>query len=144
VDLDDEDLSALARSGATVVLCPRSNRFIGGRLPPLDRLLAARIPLAIGTDSLASAPSLSPLADAAALGRAFPGIPASQIVPLLWNGHAVAAPHVGALVPGRAPGILAVPEGAPRNGDPFDLLLSHGAADRPLEWVSRQQPEVSA
>ena len=72
VDLDDEDLAALRRSGATVVLCPRSNRHISGRLPDLPRLLAAGIPLAVGTDSLASSPSLSPLEELAVLHAAFP------------------------------------------------------------------------
>jgi cytosine/adenosine deaminase-related metal-dependent hydrolase len=142
VDLDDEDVAALRASGATVVLCPRSNAYIGCGTPRLDALLAAGVPLALGTDSLASCPSLSPLAEAAALRRAFPAIPASRIVPLLWNGPAVGAPHVGALVPGRAPGVLAAPsEGAPVN-DPFELLVAFGAEERPLAWVARQRPEV--
>ena len=142
VDLDDEDVALLKASGATVVLCPRSNAYIGCGTPRLDALLAAGVPLAIGTDSLASAPSLSPLADAAALRRAFRGVPASRIVPLLWNGPAVGAPHVGALVPGRAPGVLAVPAGATLVDEPYELLLSLGAEDGSLEWVSRQRSEV--
>ena len=142
VDLDDEDVALLKASGATVVLCPRSNAYIGCGTPRLDALLAAGVPLAIGTDSLASAPSLSPLADAAALRRAFRGVPASRIVPLLWNGPAVGAPHVGALVPGRAPGVLAVPAGSTLVDEPYELLLSLGAEDGSLEWVSRQRSEV--
>jgi aminodeoxyfutalosine deaminase len=144
LDLDVEDLASLHACGATVVLCPRSNRFIGGKLPRLDLLLEAGIPLALGTDSLASCPSLSPLTDAAALRRAFPAIPASRVVALLWNGAAVGAPHVGALVPGRAPGVLAAPTGGARVGDPFELLVAFGAEERPFEWIARQRPEVSA
>jgi cytosine/adenosine deaminase-related metal-dependent hydrolase len=143
VDLDDDDVALLGRCGATVVLCPRSNLFIGGRLPRLDALLAAGVRLAIGTDSLASCPSLSPLAEAAVLRRAFPAVPAARIVPLLWNGAAVGAPHVGALVPGRAPGILAAPTGAARVEDPHELLVAFGAEDRPLEWIARQVPPSS-
>ena len=144
VDLDDEDVALLRASGVTVVLCPRSNAFIGGRLPRLDALLAAGVPLAIGTDSLASCPSLAPLADAAALRRAFPAIPAGRIVPLLWNGPAVGAPHVGALVPGRAPGLLAAPTGGARVDDPHEFLLAFGAEGRPFEWLTKQVPEASA
>jgi len=140
VDLDDEDIALLRGSGATVVLCPRSNVFIGGRLPRLDALLAAGVPLAIGTDSLASCPSLAPLADAAALRRAFPAIPASRIVPLLWNGAAVGAPHVGALLPGRAPGLLAAPLRDARVEDPFELLVAFGTEERPFEWLAKQVP----
>jgi cytosine/adenosine deaminase-related metal-dependent hydrolase len=143
VDLDDADVAALKASGATVVLCPRSNAFIGCGTPRLDALLAAGVPLALGTDSLASCPSLAPLAEAAALRRSFPAIPASRIAPLLWNGPAVGAPHVGALAPGRAPGVLAVAAGA-RVEDPFELLVACGAEERPLAWVARPRPEVSA
>jgi cytosine/adenosine deaminase-related metal-dependent hydrolase len=145
VDLDDEDVALLRRTGVTVVLCPRSNRFITGKLPRLDALLEAGVPLAVGTDSLASCPTLAPLADVTALWRAFPDVPAARIVPLLWNGPAVGAPHVGALVPGRAPGVLAVPTRGSRVDDPHEFLAAYGAEeDRPLEWLARQRPETSA
>jgi cytosine/adenosine deaminase-related metal-dependent hydrolase len=140
VDVDEDDLALLRASGATAVLCPRSNDFISGRLPRLDALLAAGIPLAIGTDSLASCPSLAPLADVAVLRRAFPSIPASRILPLAWNGAAVGAPHVGALVPGRAPGVLAAPARVSRIEDPFELVVAFGAEEKPFEWLARQRP----
>jgi cytosine/adenosine deaminase-related metal-dependent hydrolase len=142
VDLDDDDVGLLRASGATAVLCPRSNAYIGCGTPRLDALLAAGVPLALGTDSLASCPSLAPLADAAALRRAFQAIPARRVVPLLWNGAAVGAPHVGALTPGRAPGILAAPLGGARVDDPFDWLLATFAAEeRPFTWLAQQRPE---
>jgi cytosine/adenosine deaminase-related metal-dependent hydrolase len=145
VDLDDEDVALLRAAGVTAVLCPRSNAFIGTGTPRLDALLDAGVPLALGTDSLASCPSLAPLADAALLRRAFPAIPARRIVPLLWNGAAVGAPHVGALTPGRAPGVLAAPLGGARAGDPFEWLLqSFAPSGQPFAWLARQTPETSA
>jgi cytosine/adenosine deaminase-related metal-dependent hydrolase len=138
--VDDEDVALLRRSGATVVLCPRSNLFIGGKLPPLDRLLDAGVPLAVGTDSLAACPSLAPLADLALLRRAFPAIPAARLLPLAWNGAAVGAPHVGALVPGRAPGVVALPLAGASAADPFETLLALGAEERPFQWLARQRP----
>jgi aminodeoxyfutalosine deaminase len=141
VDLDDQDVALLARAGATVVLCPRSNRYILGSLPRLDALLAAGVPLAVGTDSLASSPSLAPLAELATLRAAFPAIPSARLLPLAWNGAAVGAPHVGRLEPGRAPGVLAAPLGAARVEDPFEFLVSAcGADERPLTWLARQAP----
>jgi cytosine/adenosine deaminase-related metal-dependent hydrolase len=140
VDLDGEDLADLAATGATVVLCPRSNRFIGGALPRLDALLEAGIPLAVGTDSLASSPSLSPLADVAALRRAFPSIPPSRIVPLAWNGPAVGAPHVGALAAGSSPGVLLAPTSGPPVEDPFEALVAFAETGRPFSWLARQVP----
>jgi cytosine/adenosine deaminase-related metal-dependent hydrolase len=141
VDVDDEDLRLLAGSGATVVLCPRSNGHISGRLPPLPALLAAGIPLAVGTDSLASSPSLAPLAELAFLRVSFPAVPASALLPLAWNGAAVAAPHVGALAPGRAPGVLAAPLRGARPEDPFEhLVRAFAAEERPFTWLARQAP----
>lgn len=141
VDLDDEDLALLAASGATVVLCPRSNQHIGGRVADLPRLLAAGLPLAIGTDSLASAPSLSPLAELAALARAFPQVPPSRLLPLAWNGAAVGAPGVGTLAPGSAPGVLAAPLGGVRPADPARWLVeTFGAEERPPQWLARHRP----
>jgi cytosine/adenosine deaminase-related metal-dependent hydrolase len=58
VQVSDEDIHRVARCGATVVHCPRSNvRLRCGRMP-LEKYLAAGIPVLLGTDSLASSPSL--------------------------------------------------------------------------------------
>lgn len=145
VDLDEEDLAALRASGATVVLCPRSNLHVGGRLPDLPRLLAAGIPLAIGTDSLASSPSLAPLAELAVLAEAFPALPPAALLPLAWNGPAVGAPAVGRLVPGTAPGVLAAPLEGERPDDPIAWLVRvFGGGERPFTWIASHRPEVAS
>ncbi len=143
VDVDDEDLAALRRSGATVVLCPRSNLHISGRLPDLPRLLAAGIPLAVGTDSLASSPSLSPLEELAVLRMAFPGVDAARLLALAWAGPAVGAPEVGRLAAGTAPGVLLAPLGGARAADPFAWLLET-PSPAPLRWLARHRPEIRA
>jgi cytosine/adenosine deaminase-related metal-dependent hydrolase len=144
VDLDDQDLALLAACGATVVLCPRSNDHISRARPPLLRLLGAGVPLAIGTDSLASSPSLAPLAELAQLRRDFPAVPASRLLPLAWNGAAVGAPGVGRLASGSAPGLLAVPLEGRQVADPFEHVLAQGDAAAPLRWLARHRPEVPA
>jgi cytosine/adenosine deaminase-related metal-dependent hydrolase len=144
VDLDEADLAALAGCGATAVLCPRSNAWISRAIPPLPRLLEADVPLAIGTDSLASSPSLAPLAELAALHAAFPGVPASALLPLAWNGAAVGAPAVGRLVAGSAPGLLAAPLDGARVDDPFLFLVTgEGPLGRRVEWLVRHRPEAA-
>jgi cytosine/adenosine deaminase-related metal-dependent hydrolase len=59
VQVSGRDIEQIARCGATVVLCPRSNARLGVGKPPLRRYRESGIPLALGTDSLASSDSLS-------------------------------------------------------------------------------------
>lgn len=59
----DDDVRILAGSGATAVLCPRSRSHFGHDATPAGhhahRLLDAGVPVVLGTDSLASCPTLS-------------------------------------------------------------------------------------
>jgi cytosine/adenosine deaminase-related metal-dependent hydrolase len=136
VDLDDLDLDLLRAAGPTVVLCPRSNRYIAGLLPRLPALLKAGLPLSVGTDSLASSPSLAPLEELTLLRREFPAVPAARLLPLAWNGPALGAPHVGRLVPGQAPGLLAAPLAGAKVEDPFDFLVGPFAnGGRTFSWI---------
>lgn len=59
VQVTAEDVGRLSRAGATVVLCPRSNARLGVGKAPVALYLEHGVPLAFGTDSLASCDSLS-------------------------------------------------------------------------------------
>ncbi len=65
--LDHAGRQLLRDRGTAVALCPRSNLVIGLDPPPIADYLRERSPIAIGTDSLASCPSLDVLADASVL-----------------------------------------------------------------------------
>ena len=58
VQVSDDDIKRVQRSGATIVHCPRSNQRLQCGRMPLEKYLAANIPVLIGTDSRASSPSL--------------------------------------------------------------------------------------
>lgn len=58
VQVNDEDIKMIAEAGCGVVHCPRSNHFLSCGRMPLERYLAAQVPVYLGTDSLASSPSL--------------------------------------------------------------------------------------
>jgi aminodeoxyfutalosine deaminase len=105
-----DDRRIAREAGATVVLCPRSNLHIGGRLPDVPALLDDGVPLALGTDSLASTPDLSLWGEMATLARHFPSVAAARWLEAATRGGARAlglSAH-GALTPGRRPGLLDV------------------------------------
>jgi len=58
VHVTDEDIQRIKESKATLVHCPRSNQRLQCGRMPLEKYLAAEIPVLIGTDSRASSPSL--------------------------------------------------------------------------------------
>jgi cytosine/adenosine deaminase-related metal-dependent hydrolase len=59
-DLSDREIQAIRRHDhVSVVYCPRTHDFFGHRRHPVDRLLAAGVRVALGTDSRASNPDLS-------------------------------------------------------------------------------------
>lgn len=62
-----EDREALRRAGVYAALCTRSNRILEAGEAPIADYLREDAPFAVGTDSLASTPSLDMLAETAAL-----------------------------------------------------------------------------
>jgi cytosine/adenosine deaminase-related metal-dependent hydrolase len=80
VHLTDGELSRLAAAGATVVACPRSNRWTGAGEPPVGRFYASGVRVAVGTDSLASVDDLNLFAELAEMRRLAPGVPAARIL----------------------------------------------------------------
>ncbi|MCK4535741.1 MAG: amidohydrolase family protein, partial [Desulfuromonadales bacterium] len=59
VHVNEDDVNCLANRNCSVALCPRSNSAFGAARAPLALYRAAGVNLALGTDSMASAPSLS-------------------------------------------------------------------------------------
>jgi aminodeoxyfutalosine deaminase len=135
VHADHEDRTIAADAGATVVLCPRSNIAIGGQLPDVPALLSAGISIAVGTDSLASSPSLSPWEEIAVLAGAFPNVSSATWLRAVTLGGALGMHlhDMGTLAPGKRPGIIAV--GPVGIADPVAHLVSHPPST--VSWIAR-------
>ncbi|MCM2265498.1 MAG: amidohydrolase family protein [Desulfuromonadales bacterium] len=78
--LKEAEIDDIARAGLGVVLCPRSNSRFGEARAPLKALRRAGVPLALGTDSRASSPSLSIWAELAFARAWFAG----DLDPVSW------------------------------------------------------------
>lgn len=128
-DARPEELARVARAGAPVVLCPRSNAWITGSAPPVRELLAAGLEPALGTDSLASCASLDVLEEAASLARSG-AVSADELLRMAtWNGAKVLGiSELGRFAKGSRPGVYAV-LGA-FEGAPADHLLANTARPR--------------
>src|SRR5512143_4151231 len=59
VQVTDKDIELIKKSNVSVAHCPRSNKELGVGRMPLKKFLDAGITVGLGTDSLASSPSLN-------------------------------------------------------------------------------------
>jgi len=136
VQFTDDELARLARARATVVTCPRSNRWTGAGEPPIDRFYASGARVAVGTDSLASVDDLNLFAEMAEVRRLAPRVPASRILESATLAGAQAlgfGSALGSLEPGKRAELLAVR--LPANcGDVEEYLLS-GIEPSDVTWL---------
>jgi cytosine/adenosine deaminase-related metal-dependent hydrolase len=111
VHLTDDALVRLRRAGATVVVGPRSNTWVGAGTPRLSHFYAAGVPVAIGTDSLASVPTLSVFDELHELRRLAPDVAAAALLDSATRQGAVAlgfSHDFGSIEPGRQAALVAV------------------------------------
>jgi cytosine/adenosine deaminase-related metal-dependent hydrolase len=131
----EEDLTLARRHRAPVVLCPRSNLHVAGRLPDLAAMVALDLELALGTDSLASSPDMSLWGEMATLAGAFPALPPATWLTAATAGgaRALGLGTLGAIAPGKRPGLLDVAvDGA---GEPILALVTNPKPT--VRWMAR-------
>jgi cytosine/adenosine deaminase-related metal-dependent hydrolase len=134
VQVDAADRELLARRRVHVTLCPRSNRSLGVGTARVPELLAAGVPLCLGSDSLASVDSLDVLEDGRLLHRQFPDLDPAVIVRMatLGGAEALGFADLGAIAPGRRAALAWTPAPAAVD-DPCRYLLSGEARLRRVE-----------
>lgn len=128
VQVTDRDLELIKKSGTSVAHCPRSNKELGTGRMPLGKLLGVGITVGLGTDSLASSPSLNMWEEmryAHQIHRRS-GISAKDIFRLATiNGaKALGLSHeIGTIEPGKKADIIAVSLPSTNTGDLYSDLL---------------------
>ena len=136
VHLTDAELARIAEAGATLVTCPRSNRWTGAGDPPIDRFHAAGVRLAVGTDSLASVADLNLFAELAEMRRLTPAVPAAELLRAATLSGAEALGYGtmhGAITAGRRAALIAV-AGAGQAGDVEEYLVG-GVGPQDITWI---------
>lgn len=118
--------------GASFVLCPASNLFIGGKMPDVPLLRRAGVNIAIGTDSLSSSPSLSILDQLRLIDQYYgesEGIDLGEYLYWATRGGAQACgfDDLGRIAVGLAPGVNLLSWGSLR-----DEGSLRGVQSRPL------------
>lgn len=79
LNVTQKDLDQISDTKTKVVLCPRSNYNLHGKLPNIDAMLQRNIQPALGSDSLASCSSLSILDEMRFIRKNYPQISAPII-----------------------------------------------------------------
>lgn len=136
VQMSAADLATLAARGATLVTCPRSNGHTGAGAPPLTEFYASGVAVAVGTDSLASAPDLNLFAELATMRALAPSVPASALLESATRQGARALAldaDYGTIEPGKRARLLAV-DVPPGTGDVEEYLVGGIQPDQ-LRWL---------
>ncbi len=141
VHLDDREIQVLAGTGTHVCLCPGSNRFLGVGTAPLEKILAAGILPALGTDSIASNPVLDIWQEMSILAQEHPSVDPATILAMATLGGAKALHRetdFGALAQGCKARFLHVAgreyEKAGRADQLLQRLISCGRPES-ISWI---------
>jgi len=78
--LTPASLARVAGIGATLVTCPRSNRWVGVGYPPIERFYQSGVAVAVGTDSLASVDDLNLFTELKTMRYLAPSVPARKFL----------------------------------------------------------------
>jgi cytosine/adenosine deaminase-related metal-dependent hydrolase len=138
VHLDHQDMSRLQARGVTVVTCPRSNQRLGVGTAPVPKLLSAGIPVALGTDSMASAPDVDVFTEVAFLRQDHPGLsPAAALRIATLNGARALgmAQDLGSIEEGKLAALAVVGLGDP-NDDPLEAVTWSSETVAPLQQAA--------
>lgn len=141
VQFDDAALARLAAIGATLVTCPRSNRWVGVGWPPIERFYQSGVAIAVGTDSLASVDDLNLFSELQAMRAIAPGVAASTLLEsaTLTGARALGLDaELGSLTPGKRAQILAI--ALPGPVDDIEEHLVSGIDPSRITYVNLLNP----
>ena len=139
VQMTESDLRRLAARGTTLVTCPRSNGHTGAGAPPLAEFYASGVRVAVGTDSLASAPDLNVFSELATMRALAPRVPAASLLESATIEGARALgfdADYGTIEPGKSARLLAVT--LPTSNIDVEEYLVSGIEPSQIAWIAER------
>ncbi len=121
------DFSILKRKNSYIALCPRSNKYTGAGLAPIKKLLEYKIPLCLGTDSLASNDNLDLWSEMRFLKKHFPflSLPFILRMATLHGAHALGfGNEYGSIEKGKKAKFIFIKTGLKKIQDPYQFLMA--------------------
>jgi len=137
VQFEGDDLDRLRALGATVVSCPRSNRYVGVGDPPLEAFYAMGVTVAFGTDSLASVGDLNLFGELARARQLAPRVPARALLESATRCGAAAlgfGDEFGTIEPGKRGPLIAVR--VPDDVEDVEEYLLTGIEPSAITWLA--------
>jgi cytosine/adenosine deaminase-related metal-dependent hydrolase len=108
----------------------------GAGVPPIEAFYASGVRVAVGTDSLASAPDLNLFSELSAMHRLAPSVPASRLLDSATTQGARALgfeSEFGAIEPGKRARLLAVD--VPPGETDVERYLVSGIRPEQIRWI---------
>ena len=136
VQMTTADLDRLVARGATLVTCPRSNGHTGAGAPPIEDFYNYGVKVAVGTDSLASAPDLNVFAELATMRALAPTVSAGALLDSATRQGARALgfdADYGTIEPGKSGRVLAV--SVPADTEDVEEYLVGGIEPAQIHWL---------
>jgi cytosine/adenosine deaminase-related metal-dependent hydrolase len=136
VQFTREDLARVKTAGSPLVSCPRSNTYVGVGAPPLESFYAAGVPVAFGTDSLASVADLNMFAELAEARRLAPTVSARELLRSATLTGAQALRYdddYGSIAAGKRAALIAVR--VPRDVVDVEEYLVAGIEPDAIAWL---------
>ncbi len=129
VDADEIDL--LCATGTSVAYCPRTHSYFGHQHHPVLELMGGGVNVCVGTDSLASNPSLSVLEELVHIRNEHPELPPDVILAMgtINGARALGLAHeIGSLEPGKQADLAVFRFANDVTGHPEQAVLSAGSS----------------
>ncbi len=145
VHLTEVELDQLARRNVVLVTCPRSNAWTGAGTPPIERFYASGVSVAIGTDSLASAPDMNLFSELAELRCLAPTVAAATLLKSATVRGAEAfgfGSDYGSIEPGRLGALISVR--IPEVVEDVEEYLVSGIWPDDVSWLNVGMPGLES